>query len=412
MEPVCIAAIPLAVLRRRLPQLVRCGKATAGLGRPASERRFVNGSVLGAEASSFAEKDVPALSDREIASARRLCFFAHYHPHGLAGDHVLLYLRALADAGFAVVVLSTADMSEGEQAKLQAACARLIMRENVGLDFGGWIEAVQRFFPIEAELLLLANDSVYAPVGDLPAFIDRLTAEPADFYGAVESMEYGRHLQSWFLLLRPAAYMSNAFRTLFATPVPSDLSKLDVIMTYEVGFAKRLAAEGLTYRAAYSQLSNGLLVGRKTINAGHLLWRELIEQAGLPFLKIELLRDNPARIGNLESWPMVVETRNAELQAAISADLQIRRSASGVGAKHRWLSTLGERNPFLWPELQGFVRRDFHVSGLRMGHQLNRLAYRLAIRVAKKVRAAAKPWGVPGPPQPSSGARIHEASVR
>ncbi|SOB81130.1 Rhamnan synthesis protein F [Sphingomonas guangdongensis] len=338
------------------------------------------------------------VDDEAIRRAPRLCFFAHYHPLGIVAEHVRLHLRALASAGFAVVVLSTATMSDEAQAELAAECSLLIMRDNVGLDFEGWGSAVRRFFPINAELLLFANDSVYAPVGDLTSFIANLTAVPADFYGAIESFEWGPHLQSWFLLFRPSAYRSEAFTELFASSIPADMSKLEIIKIYEVGLTGRLAAAGLTYHAAYSQARQGLLVKQDSLNAGHLLWRELIEGGELPFLKIQLLRDNPARIGNIAEWPAVVGARNAALRDAIAADLAVRGAESGVGARHKWRSTLSESNPFLWPELQGFVRRDFARSQPGLGHRVNRLVYRIAVRIARRARNLARPWELPAPP--------------
>ena len=321
-----------------------------------------------------------------LRKAKRLCFFAFYHADGIVADHVMLYLCALRQAGFDVVVSSTAEMPPEEQAKLAAECALLVMRANTGLDFGGWIEAVMRFFPIEAELLLFTNDSVYAPVGDLPGFIDRLTAVPADFYGAIESFEFDRHLQSWFLLFRPSAYRSPVFLDLLARPIPAEMTKLDIIETYEVGLTRKLESGGLTYHAAYSPPRQSLIGRGGHLNAAHTLWRELIERGGIPFLKAQLLLHNPFGTANLEKWPEVVGRISPSLRDAIAADLARRRSAGGAGAPIRWRDTLTARNPFRWPELQAFLRRDFHTGRAGLARQANRLVFRVAIRLAHRAR--------------------------
>ncbi|MEG8026189.1 hypothetical protein QP162_20785 [Sphingomonas aurantiaca] len=129
-----------------------------------------------------------------LRRARRLCLFAHYHQDAVVAEHVLRYLQALGAAGFTVLVLSTSPLPDAECAKLRAVGAEVALRENRGMDFGGWIEACLELFPIEAELLLLANDSVYAPLGDLPAFVETLVDTEADFYGALESLEVAPHL--------------------------------------------------------------------------------------------------------------------------------------------------------------------------------------------------------------------------
>lgn len=331
--------------------------------------------------------------DNTIRRARRLCFFAHYHPHGIAAEHVLIYLRALAAAGFTVVVLSTATMAEEEQAKLRAACAMLVMRDNVGLDFGGWIEAFRRFSPITSEMLLFANDSVYAPVGDLGGFIDRLTATPADFYGVIESLEITPHLQSWFLLFRPSAYRSEAFRTLMKRRIMPEMSKREIIERFEVGMTGTLVADGLRYHAAYRPAANGLIAPRRHFNAAHLLWRGLIQRAAVPFLKIELLRDNPARVTDVDAWRRVVDARAPALGEAIARDLALRGRPTGAGARRRWEDTLDEPNPALWPELQDYLRRDYRRN-VRSGppsllQRLNFKIYRRAARAAERRRERA-----------------------
>lgn len=344
---------------------------------------------------AMSEGTIAAMQDDDIRSAPRLCFFAHYHPTGLVAEHVLIYLRALAESGFTVVVLSTARLASSEEAKLARACALLIRRENVGLDFGGWQQAVKRFFPIRAELLLLANDSVYAPVGDFAAFLSGLIGSAADFYGAIESLEIGRHLQSWFILLRPAAYDSPAFIEHMASAIPADLPKGELIATYEVGLTKKLVNAGLTYHAAYSPTRNGFISRKQPFNACHALWRELVS-AGIPFLKIELLRDNPLHIAGLEQWPATVEKLNPALVGPIRDDLKARRSDGGVVKPVRWTETIDEVNPAYWSELQPLIRADFH-AGDRWGPP-RWLIWRLARHLAGKTRRVRRYLSRPASP--------------
>lgn len=317
------------------------------------------------------------MMDDEIGRARRLCYFAHYHPTNTVADYVVYYLSALRDAGFTVVVLSTADLPITEQAKLSAACARLVMRPNVGLDFGGWMEAFARFPPQEAEFLLLANDSVYAPIGDLSAFVDRLTAAPADFYGAVESTELGPHLQSWFLLLRPTAYRSDAFRRLMTEPIPRDLPKMDIIRRYEWGLTERLAAAGLTHRAGWSPNRAGPIAKRLPFNPTHMLWRALIVNKRIPFLKVELLRDNPTRIAGVAGWRRVVRARAPALVPMIEADAAARgaRPIFRLFERFHWSVELDRF--IYWPDLHHWVVRDT-VARTGLTRRLNDCGFVLA----------------------------------
>lgn len=292
-----------------------------------------------------------------LRTAQRLCLFAQYHQDAIVADHVVRYLRALADAGFVVLVLSTSPLAPVECAKIRAAGAELILRDNRGMDFGGWIEACIRLFPIQAELLLLANDSVYAPVGDLTGFIHRLTAVDADFYGALETLEIAPHLQSWFVLLRPAAYRSDAFARLMLRPmVPTD-SKLELVIRYEVGLTQALMQAGLRHHATFSLADRRGIASEIPYNPAHLLWRELIE-AGVPFLKVELLRLNRMRVTDTHRWREVVAAHAPDMVPLIEADLTTRGTKRAPGNL-----TMSRDRTVYWPEVRAIVLADYRDGG-------------------------------------------------
>jgi lipopolysaccharide biosynthesis protein len=322
-----------------------------------------------------------------ISNARRVCFFAHYHHLGIVADHVLHYLGALERAGFSTVVISTAIMSDDEQAKLRDHCAALIVRENVGLDFGSWMEAFRVYDSLQAELLLLTNDSIYGPLKDLGQFINDLTSVSADFYGAVECYLRGVHLQSWFLLLRPSAYRSAAFVKLMTSDIPENISKWDLILQYEVGLTARLREAGLVYHTAYSPRDKGDLAVNRPCNPTHLLWRTLCEDYDIPFLKVELLRKNPTYVGDTRDWPTVVQPRNAALVTMIEKDLAVRGAAPKSTFLEGWRASLIHQASAFWPELYHFIRQDHKLHGRSITRtRLNLAAFYLAEKVARRVR--------------------------
>ncbi len=293
------------------------------------------------------------MDEQQISQASRLCFFAHYDHENIVADHVLLYLAALRSAGFTIVVLSTSRLPESEQAKITALGVDVVLRDNEGMDFGGWIEACSRFFPIAADMLLLANDSVYAPVGDIGSFLDRLTSLNADFYGAVESGEVAPHLQSWFLLFRPSAYRSAAFTNLMCRPMPSFETKGELIVRYEVGLTRALVNAGLHYRAGFSLSPSTGIASRYPYNPAHILWRQVIEK-GVPFLKIELLRYNLVRVTNTAQWCAVVGAHAPNLVPLIAADLERRGTTPPPG-----LVEMSYAPPVYWPELRRIILADY-----------------------------------------------------
>ena len=293
------------------------------------------------------------IDDMRIREARRLCLFAHYHQDGIVAPHVIHYLHALRDAGFVTVVISTAKLDANECEALRTAGAEVILRENEGMDFGGWIEACQRFFPINADFLLLANDSVYGPITALPAFVDRLTAHDADFYGALESLEIAPHLQSWFVLLRPSAYRSRAFAELMLVPMPVMSDKLTLVTRYEVGLTRRLVEAGLRYHAAFSPAGQSSIARAHPYNPSHLLWRDVID-AGVPFLKVELLRLNRMRVTDIHEALALISQYSPQLSGMIKSDLLQRGTMP--------LPDFGEMSEWpaiYWPEVRAVILSDY-----------------------------------------------------
>ncbi len=297
---------------------------------------------------------------------RRVCYFAHYDPDDVVGEHVLHYLRALRAAGFALIVGTPCPLPPAELAKLEALAEQVLVRDNVGMDFGTWIDLLDHFPPGETDLVLMANDSVYAPIGDLPRFFERLLATPADFYGAVASGEIVPHLQSWLVLLRPAAHQSAAFRTLMARgAIAADTSKTEIVDRFELGMTQRLFAAGLRFHAAYDWRRDSRIAARLPFNPMHLLWDELIAADLVPFLKVELLRFNPANVAGVESWRGVVGACNPALVPMIEADLARRATGGSATPIVRPLSRTrlkGAPDPIYRRQLRPGVVRDFRSA--------------------------------------------------
>jgi len=236
-----------------------------------------------------------------------LCIFAHYDPDDIVDDYVLRYIRCIGECGFPVVVVSTAKLSQKWIELLSRDCVEVIVRDNIGYDFGSWSTGLARYKNNFCGNLLLANDSVYGPIGSLYNALATLTSRTADFYGMVESREHQLHLQSWFLLFRPHVWKHEAFISLFSQP-PSQFSKQEIILKYEIAATQRLRQAGFRADSLYSAEFRKIAA-----NPTHFFWRKLIEKQGIPFIKVELLARNPSRVSNVDEWRMVVAKRSPEL---------------------------------------------------------------------------------------------------
>lgn len=266
---------------------------------------------------------------------RNLCLFAHFDKDDRVDDYVFWYLNKIRELDFSIVFISTSRLSVRDIERLRGTCTDVILRENAGLDFGSWAAGFAKHGSDIGGRLLLANDSVYGPIGDLRAALDRLTSEQADFYGMVESREIAPHLQSWFLLFEPNVVHHGAFRQMLEQPFPA-MAKRQIILRGEVGLSRQLVTAGFRYRALCKNQSFGALPARHAMNPMLLFWREILFECGIPFLKVELLRDNPLGVENSVAILQSIDRIAPEWGGVINSHLERTRNS------HSWR---GRRRP-------------------------------------------------------------------
>ena len=279
-----------------------------------------------------------------FASAPRACIFSHWSADGEVAAYVRLHLEAIRSAGYVIAFASSGPLTPQAAASLEGLCALVTTRENVGYDFGAWRHVLQRTGELEADRLLLVNDSVYGPFASLPAFLDRLTATPADMWGAIESDAYGRHLQSWFLVLSPAARFSTTFRKMMHDPLDAKASKWALVQRYEIGLSQGLLEEGLRLHAAFRLDPQSAIANAHPFNPCGILWRRLVEGPA-PYIKTSVLRSNPTLSAGIGGWRRVAERLAPEAAAAAAQDLSARGARPPTGLWNRWRASLTPREP-------------------------------------------------------------------
>ena len=106
------------------------------------------------------------------------------------------------------------------------------------------------------------------------------------------------------------------------------MSKGEIIERGELGLSAHLRAAGLRLAALATDPPRGGAPRLMGENPAQFLWRPLIEQDGVPFVKIELLRDNPRNIGDLASLAEIARARAPDLAASIDSFLKESRAAT------------------------------------------------------------------------------------
>lgn len=265
----------------------------------------------------------------------RVALVTHYERRGTLRATTRMMLEQLADAGFSVVLVSNSgSLTPDAMAALQDICAAVLVRRNIGYDFGAWADAMATLsLPRpDTQSLLICNDSLYGPLAPLPPLLAAMDPAAADMWSLTESWQRRFHLQSFFLLAHRAAITSPAWAEFWASirPLPS---KHAIIKRYEVGLTQSLLRAGLRCRAVFAyrtilarQLADAAdlhedsaqarqtkrvmrAAGRRMpLNPTSDLWRPLL-CLGFPFLKRELLRENPGGVIDIADWQSVVATQ-------------------------------------------------------------------------------------------------------
>lgn len=250
-----------------------------------------------------------------------ICLFVAYAADGRLFGHTIRYCRSLRQAGMRlllVVITDRPDLACLDPGR-EAADAVLV-RENSGYDFAAWAEALRLVPEVwDAPEIWFANDSVYHSPRLLPAMLDRARASRADVVALTASEEVSPHFQSYFFGLKAPPDRRAGARA-FWGEVRALADKLQVIRDYEVRQKSVLEAAGLSVDVLYP-----MAPGQK--NHLHESWRTLLG-AGFPFVKVELLRDNPFH-ADLAGWRPLLDGQGFDIDE-IAFHLGAR--ASGAAA--------------------------------------------------------------------------------
>lgn len=255
--------------------------------------------------------------EQNSGSRKTLCILAHFDRDGVVDDYVVSYLKALDEFGCETIFVSTAEKLDDESIrKITPFCSRYIIKRNVGYDFASWRTGLEAAGDLSGyDRLIVANDSVYGPLQDLRKVFAEMDGRDVAFWGITDSLKYGRHLQSYFLVYDKSVLQSRVFAE-FWRKLPDYRHKYVVIIQGEVGLSRRLVAAGFDF-AAYcpietvqevQQTDAGALAAKfrdPRISPTHRGWRALM-RAGCPFLKIQLLRDNPMQVPDIDDWETVL----------------------------------------------------------------------------------------------------------
>lgn len=220
---------------------------------------------------------------------RRVAIFAHYDPQSSIKRYILHHLKALREVCDEIHFVSTSQLGETELAKLTGLVDSQRVCENSGYDFKMWADVIRSLDLRSWDELVLTNSSVFGPVTPLSQAFKRMESVACDFWGMTDSLEIEYHIQSFFLVMRKSMLASGVVEQFFTSVLPYR-HKQQVIRSYELGLTHFFLDQGFVPAVAASVLDRSLRLG--AINPCLRASIPLME-LGVPFVKVELLRDNP-----------------------------------------------------------------------------------------------------------------------
>lgn len=238
-----------------------------------------------------------------------LCIFSQFSADGNLADYCHHYLQELHKAGCDIVVVSTSpSFSKQALSHCKPLCKAVLHRSNDGRDLYSYKVGFD-FSQTELthyDKVIFANDSVVGPLFDLSKLINYGDDLKLDLWGAADSHAIQYHLQSYFLVFNKNVATSQCFKRYWSN-IKILTNKAHIIFHYELNIAKHFKQHGYKVGALcefYDLIDKAMqqhpenskqlaMIKQRKLNPTHFLWDYMITEQQFPFIKKELILNNP-----------------------------------------------------------------------------------------------------------------------
>jgi len=253
-------------------------------------------------AQDFKETIIYLNENNATQKKQRVCIFSHFDRRGIIDEYVIYYLTQLSKISD-IVFISTADnMENGELNKIHHLCLTTVVKENIGYDFGAWKTGLALLGNTidNYEQLILCNDSVFGPFYDLSFIFEQMDIQGFDVWAMTDNLQITPHLQSYFCVYNSQAFNHPIFKS-FWQNFKIYTNKYKLIEMNEIKFSEQLLNSTLSVGSYCPSEKLGY------VNTSHYYWKELIMNYHYPFLKKELIRDNPMQL-DISGWETCIRS--------------------------------------------------------------------------------------------------------
>ena len=212
-----------------------------------------------------------------MSNTKRLFLLAGYDANGVIDDALVFYIKKLAELGDVILCMDS-NCTPHELSKVAKYTIAQMGVRHGEYDFGSYKRAYEyaksNKLLKKYEFVYMVNDSVYGPLHELKPILETMESYNTDAFGMVESVHTKyRHIQSWFVGMRPSVFLSLWFDK-FIMSVQRQKYKYLVTVLYENKFTDLVEENGLSWRCPF------ICPGRSVYNKPKKLFRQ-----GCPFIK-------------------------------------------------------------------------------------------------------------------------------
>ena len=161
-------------------------------------------------------------------------------------------LDALAEAGVNVFLVVNHELSEERRRDLNKRCARLMIRNNRGLDMGAYRDATLALHSSDRpDRVIYMNDSVYYFREGLDDLMAALANSQADVCATFDSLEISHHVQSFCFSISGRLFRCKSIQEFWKNYLPAN-SRRWAIRRGEVAFGAPLMKAAESVEVIYS----------------------------------------------------------------------------------------------------------------------------------------------------------------
>lgn len=230
----------------------------------------------------------------------RICLFSHFDQESKVTPHTIRYLAALFDLGFDIAFCSTSQhLDDATVVKLKKFCHLVVVRENVGFDFGSWKTLMNKLgTDYSPEILLLANDSVIGPLRPLDKIVTEFLEGSDEALVLTDCLQHKHHAQSYFLCFKKQVLTHCVWKNFWNDKNFVFFEKKSSVVLWQEVFLGNWILENLKSKIVYPYADLIEMTPRinpfpniRPLNPTVFYWKCLIHDFGFPFIKKEVLRN-------------------------------------------------------------------------------------------------------------------------